>query len=101
MTTPDKPHAFTPSLDAVDEYHAAYVNLGGTHDRDTFGRHLQVFFDLTFKAYILGMAGRYNAIRRWTKYMIDQSPTRRAAKFEARRESQLYFDAVDSVHPYT
>jgi hypothetical protein len=80
---------FTPSKESVLEFFDEYKRNGGRHDGLTFSCNLQVFFGLTFDAYIAGEGDRAEAWAKWVEHI--------GSDYEAQR----YFNAVDAVHPYS
>jgi hypothetical protein len=78
-----------PNKSTVDQFFAAYVKLGGAHDRETFGKNLTKFFELTMDAYINRIESRTKAWNAWVDHIGSDT------------EANLYFNGVDSVHAYT
>jgi hypothetical protein len=92
---------FIPESDVVDVFFATYSDpvVGGKHDRETFGKNVQKFFDLTFNAYIHGdcepHGDRDESFAKFVEHIKIGTPRK------ARQEAMKYFRAVDHVHPYT
>jgi hypothetical protein len=90
MSKQKRAYTHIPTSNEIDVYYDEYSSpeVGGTHDRETFGKNMQVFFDLTFAAYVVGTGSRKAAWKKLVGHLGDQ-------------EAHRYFTAVDNTHPYT
>lgn len=87
---PEAKFDFTRADEHATEFFSSYQLMGGTDDREEFGRKCCVFFGLTWDAYVGGEGSRHVAFKKWVEYL------------EGDRDlAFLYFNAIDNVHPYT